>query len=71
MMVSSGRHRNRTGNTDTPFLFNGRYGVQTDANGLLYMRARYYNPYLCRFIDAAQGSLKTKLGPKAKFGVRP
>ncbi len=42
----------RTGNTDTPFLFNGRYGVQTDANGLLYMRARYYNPYLCRFLNA-------------------
>jgi len=41
----------RTGATDTPFLFNGRYGVQTDANGLLYMRARYYNPYLCRFLN--------------------
>ena len=39
----------RVGLTDTPFLFNGRYGVQTDANGLLYMRARFYNPYLCRF----------------------
>ena len=39
------------GLTDTPFLFNGRFGVQTDANGLLYMRARYYNPYLCRFIN--------------------
>ncbi|MDW8382792.1 MAG: RHS repeat-associated core domain-containing protein, partial [Verrucomicrobiota bacterium] len=35
----------------TPFLFNGRYGVQTDPNGLLYMRARYYNPYICRFIN--------------------
>ena len=42
----------RTGTSDTPFLFNGRYGVQTDPNGLLYMRARYYNPYLCRFISA-------------------
>jgi len=41
----------RVGTSDTPFLFNGRYGVQTDANGLLYMRARYYNPYLCRFIN--------------------
>jgi methylmalonyl-CoA decarboxylase subunit alpha len=27
--------------------------------------------YLCRFIDAAQGRLKTTLGPKAKYGVRP
>src|SRR5437016_6116449 len=39
----------RSGLSDTPFLFNGRYGVQTDLNGLLYMRARYYNPYICRF----------------------
>jgi hypothetical protein len=23
----------------------------TDSNGLLYMRARYYNPYLCRFLN--------------------
>lgn len=42
----------RSGTNDTPFLYNGRYGVQTDANGLLYMRARYYNPLLCRFINA-------------------
>jgi RHS repeat-associated protein len=41
----------RIGNTDTPFLFNGRYGVQTDPNGLLFMKARYYNPYLCRFLN--------------------
>jgi len=41
----------RSGTDDVPFLFNGRYGVQTDGNGLLYMRARYYNPYLCRFIN--------------------
>ena len=42
----------RTGTNDTPFLFNGRYGVQSDGNGLLYMRARYYSPYICRFISA-------------------
>lgn len=42
----------RSGTNDTPFLFNGRYGVQTDPNGLLYMRARCYNPYLCRFLNA-------------------
>jgi RHS repeat-associated protein len=42
----------RTGTTDTAFLYNGRYGVMTDANGLLFMRARYYNPYICRFINA-------------------
>jgi RHS repeat-associated protein len=42
----------RVGTNDTLFLFNGRYGVQTDPNGLLHMRARYYNPYLCRFLNA-------------------
>jgi len=46
-----GRVSARTGSTDTPFLFNGRYGVQTDPNGLLYMRARYYHPSLCRFLN--------------------
>jgi RHS repeat-associated protein len=39
------------GTNDTPFLFNGCYGVMTDPNGLLYLRARYYNPFLCRFIN--------------------
>jgi RHS repeat-associated protein len=41
----------RAGTNDTPFLYNGRYGVMTDPNGLLHMRARYYNPYICRFIN--------------------
>src|SRR5258707_4402837 len=42
----------RSGTNDIPFLYNGRYGVMSDSNGLLYMRARYYNPYICRFINA-------------------
>ena len=41
----------RVGTNEAPFLFDGRYGVMTDPNGLLYMRARYYNPYLCRFLN--------------------
>lgn len=40
-----------TGDMDTPFLYNGQFGVISDANGLLYMRARYYSPYLMRFIN--------------------
>lgn len=32
---------------------------------------RETRPYLCRFIDAAQGRLKTTVGPKPKYGVRP
>jgi RHS repeat-associated protein len=35
----------------TPFLFNGRYGVMTEGNGLYYMRARFYNPEIKRFVN--------------------
>ena len=42
----------RTGTTDTPYLYVGQLGIQTDANGLLHMRARYYNPLIRRFINA-------------------
>jgi RHS repeat-associated protein len=46
-----GEITSRTGYTETIFLFAGRHGVQTDCNGLLYMRARYYSPQLNRFIS--------------------
>jgi hypothetical protein len=36
-----GESLSHNGSTDTPFQFNGRYGVQTDPNGLLHMRSRY------------------------------
>lgn len=42
----------KQGDMDTPFLYNGQAGVQTDPNGLLNMRARYYSPYLMRFLNA-------------------
>ena len=38
------------GTSDTPFLYVGAFGVQTDANGLINMRARYYNPTTQTFI---------------------
>ncbi len=49
----------RTGTTNTPFLFNGKWGVQTDANGIYYHRARYYRPALRRFLnqDSILGSI--------------
>ncbi len=48
-----GRITRRVGTTvDTPFLFNGMYGVMTDPNSLYHMRARYYNPYIRRFVSA-------------------
>jgi RHS repeat-associated protein len=42
----------KEGDMTTPFLYNGQAGVQTDPNGLLNMRARYYSPYLMRFLNA-------------------
>ena len=42
----------RTGTSEIIFLYNGRDGVVTDENGLIYMRARYYSPELRRFINA-------------------
>ena len=48
-----------TGSSNTPFMYNGRDGVLTDANGLYYMRARYYSPELKRFLntDSKKGSI--------------
>lgn len=47
------------GTSNMPFLYNGRDGVLTEANGLYYMRARYYAPEIKRFInaDSEKGSI--------------
>lgn len=52
-----------TGETANPFRFNGRDGVMTEANGLYYMRARYYLPEARRFVsrDMLLGSLDQTL----------
>ena len=47
-----GRMTGRTGGSFVIFGYNGRDGVITDRNGLLYMRARYYSPELNRFVNA-------------------
>lgn len=46
-------YRENVGGTfhDTPFLFGGFFALQTDSNGLVQMRARYYNPLIRRFIN--------------------
>lgn len=41
----------KEGDMNTPFLYNGKVGIQTDNNGLLHMRARYYSPFLKRFLN--------------------
>ena len=47
-----GKLTSRTGTTPVIFSYNGRDGVVTDDNGLIYMRARYYSPEMKRFINA-------------------
>lgn len=42
----------KTGKMNTPFLFVGGFGVMSDSNGLIYMRARFFSPYLMRFLNA-------------------
>ena len=52
-----------TGNMDTPFQWQGAFGVQTDPSGLIYMRARYYHAKLGRFIS--EDPLGLAAGPNA------
>ena len=47
-----GKLISRTGTSNVIFGYNGRDGVVTDDNGLIYMRARYYSPDMRRFINA-------------------
>ena len=47
-----GKQIARTGTSNVIFGYNGRDGVITDDNGLIYMRARYYSPEMKRFINA-------------------
>jgi len=61
----------RTGSTNTPFLFNGRYGVKTDNTGLIFMRARYYSPHLGRFINQDPIGLSGGINLYAYAGGEP
>ena len=47
-----GKLLTRTGTSAVIFGYNGRDGVVTDDNGLIYMRARYYSPEMKRFVNA-------------------
>lgn len=47
-----GKLISRTGTSNVIFGYNGRDGVVTDKNGLIYMRARYYSPEMKRFVNA-------------------
>ena len=54
---------NHAGTTNTSLRFCGQYGVQTDSNGLLSMRARFYSPEIKRFVsqDSYLGSALSPL----------
>ena len=57
----------------TAYLYNGQYGVATDANGLYYMRTRYYNVSVKRFInqDVVTGTIdNSKTGYEVRKGCR-
>jgi len=41
---------NKSGPSSNSFRFLGRYGICDDGNGLLYIRARYYQPSFGRFL---------------------
>ena len=63
MQATSGRSRSSTpaaSSSDRTIGYNGRDGVLTDPDGLLYMRARYYSPVLKRFLncDIIDGSIE-------------
>ncbi len=58
-----GKLISRTGTSEIIFGYNGRDGVVTDDNGLIYMRARYYSPAMKRFIntDIVAGKLSNAI----------
>ncbi len=54
-----------------PFKYVGQYGVMTEANGLYYMRARYYDPATGRFISEDPAGFKGGLNLYAYVGGNP
>ena len=46
-----GRVISQTQTISNPFKYVGRFGVMDDGNGMLFMRARYYDPAIGRFIN--------------------
>lgn len=56
-----GQRYDVSGSFETPFGYNGRDGVVTDTNNLIYMRARYYSPSQQRFVskDPIRGDIES------------
>ncbi len=60
-----GQQAGRTGDTTNKFTYNGRDGVMDDNNGLYYMRARYYEPRLMRFIQKDTATSGNMMDPQS------
>ena len=54
-----------------PFKYVGRFGVMDEGNGLLYMRARYYDPEVGRFTNKDPIGLSGGLNLYAYVGNNP
>jgi RHS repeat-associated protein len=68
---SYGTQTYRIGTSDTPFQFHGLLGCMTDANGLVYMRARFYNPRIMRFLNADPIGFEGGMNWYAAFNNNP
>jgi len=55
----------------TVFRWHGTLGCITDANGLVYMRARYYNPRIMRWLSSDPAGFSGGLNLFAAFGNNP
>jgi len=69
---------NQSETVSNPFTFVGQYGVMTEPNGFYYMRARYYDPQVGRFIsedpigfDGGDVNLYAYVGNNPIMGVDP
>ncbi len=54
-----------------PFQFVGQFGVMTETNGLCYMRARYYDPKIGRFLSEDPAGFDGGLNLYAYVGGNP
>ena len=68
---SYGTESHTTGTTDTPFRFHGALGCITDDNGLIYMRNRFYNPRIMRFLNQDPIGFEGGMNWFAAFGNNP
>lgn len=60
-----------SGTPNTPFLFNGQFGVMTESNGLFAMQSRLYSPVFRRFLSEDPIGFRGGLNTLAYIGGDP